>query len=79
MPVAAGAVWELMVTGDVLVLLFLVGARGVREYGRSLPDVWWARELLMVVMIAAVVVVLTGWVFPLAAAWMPFNDSPVEG
>ncbi|GAA1483548.1 hypothetical protein [Brachybacterium fresconis] len=46
---------------------------------RHLPGPLWARILLVVVVLAAIVVVLFGWVFPAIAPLMPFNDGLVGG
>ncbi|MGP9681556.1 hypothetical protein [Brachybacterium sp. AOP3-A1-3] len=44
---------------------------------RHLPGPLWARILLVVVLLALVVVALFGWVFPVIAPYMPFNDGLV--
>lgn len=46
---------------------------------RHLPGPLWARILLVVVVLAAIVVVLFGWVFPAIAPYVPFNDGLVGG
>ncbi|GAA1490892.1 hypothetical protein [Brachybacterium sacelli] len=46
---------------------------------RRLPGPLWARILLAVAVLAAVVVLLFGWVFPAIAPFMPFNDGLVGG
>jgi hypothetical protein len=42
---------------------------------RHLPGPLWARILLTVVLLAALIVALFGWVFPAIAPYMPFNDG----
>lgn len=44
---------------------------------RRLPGPLWVRVLLTVVLLAALVVVLFGWVFPAVAPYLPFNDGLV--
>ena len=44
---------------------------------RHLPGPLWARIVLTVLLIAAVIVVLFAWVFPAIAPWLPFNDGLV--
>jgi len=44
---------------------------------RHLPGPLWLRVLLTVVLLAALVVVLFGWVFPAVAPYLPFNDGLV--
>jgi len=44
---------------------------------RHLPGPLWARILLTVLLLAAVIVALFGWVFPAIAPHMPFNDGLV--
>lgn len=44
---------------------------------RHLPGPLWARILLTVVLLAALIVVLFGWVFPAIAPSLPFNDGLV--
>lgn len=44
---------------------------------RHLPGPLWARILLTVLLLAAVVVALFGWGFPAIAPYMPFNDGLV--
>ena len=44
---------------------------------RHLPGPLWARILLTVVLLAAVIVVLFGWVFPAIAPFLPFDDGLV--
>ncbi|APX32991.1 hypothetical protein BH708_10040 [Brachybacterium sp. P6-10-X1] len=46
---------------------------------RHLPGPLWARILLVVVVLAALVVVLFGWVFPAIAPYLPLNDGLVGG
>lgn len=45
---------------------------------RVLPGPTWLRALLALALLALVVVVLFGWVFPWVAAVMPFNDQTVQ-
>lgn len=42
---------------------------------RRLPGPLWMRVLIAVAVLAAIVVVLFGWVFPAIAPVMPFNDG----
>lgn len=44
---------------------------------RHLPGPLWVRILLTVLVLAAIVVALFGWVFPAIAPYMPFNDGLV--
>ena len=44
---------------------------------RHLPGPLWLRILLTVLILAALVVVLFGWVFPAIAPYMPFNAGLV--
>ena len=44
---------------------------------RHLPGPLWGRILLTVLVLAAIVVALFGWVFPAIAPHMPFNDGVV--
>ena len=44
---------------------------------RHLPGPLWVRILITVVLLAAIVVALFGWVFPTIAPHMPFNDGLV--
>ena len=44
---------------------------------RHLPGPLWVRILITVVLLAAIVVALFGWVFPAIAPHMPFNDGLV--
>ena len=44
---------------------------------RHLPGPLWMRILLTVLVLAAIVVALFGWVFPAIAPVMPFNDGVV--
>ncbi len=44
---------------------------------RHLPGPTPVRLLLAVALVAAVVVVCFGWVFPQVAPYMPFNDNTV--
>jgi CHASE2 domain-containing sensor protein len=44
---------------------------------RHLPGPLWARILLAVLLLAAVVVVLFGWVFPAVAPHLPLDDGTV--
>lgn len=46
---------------------------------RHLPGPLWMRIVLTVLLLAAVVVTLFGWVFPAIAPYMPFNDGLVGG
>ena len=46
---------------------------------RHLPGPLWVRILLTVLLLAAVIVALFGWVFPAIAPYMPFNDGLVGG
>ncbi|MEO2095971.1 hypothetical protein ACIGH6_13060 [Brachybacterium paraconglomeratum] len=44
---------------------------------RHLPGPLWVRILLTVLVLAAIIVALFGWVFPAIAPYMPFNDGLV--
>ena len=44
---------------------------------RHLPGPLWVRILLTVLVLAAIVVALFGWVFPAIVPVMPFNDGVV--
>ena len=44
---------------------------------RHLPGPLWARILLTVLVLAAIIAALFGWVFPAIAPHMPFNDGVV--
>lgn len=44
---------------------------------RHLPGPLWVRVLITLLALAAIVVVLFGWVFPAIAPYMPFNDGLV--
>lgn len=44
---------------------------------RHLPGPLWVRILIVLLLLAAVVVGLFGWVFPAIAPHMPFNDGLV--
>ena len=44
---------------------------------RHLPGPLWVRIVLTVLLLAAVIVALFGWVFPAIAPFMPFNDGLV--
>lgn len=44
---------------------------------RHLPGPLWARIALSILLLAAVIVVLFGWVFPAVAPHLPFNDGLV--
>ena len=44
---------------------------------RLLPGPLWVRILLTVLVLAAIIVALFGWVFPAIAPIMPFNDGLV--
>ena len=44
---------------------------------RHLPGPLWARIVLTVLLLAAIVVALFAWVFPAIAPYMPFNDGMV--
>lgn len=44
---------------------------------RLLPGPLWVRILLTVLVLAAIVVALFGWVFPAIAPHMPVNDGVV--
>ena len=44
---------------------------------RHLPGPLWVLILITVVLLAAIVVALFGWVFPAIAPHMPFNDGLV--
>lgn len=44
---------------------------------RHLPGPLWARIVLTVLVLAAIVAVLFAWVFPAIAPLMPFNDGMV--
>ncbi|MGP9538418.1 hypothetical protein ACT3SP_10415 [Brachybacterium sp. AOP43-C2-M15] len=44
---------------------------------RHLPGPLWARILIALVLLGAVIAVLFTWVFPAIAPFMPFNDGLV--
>lgn len=44
---------------------------------RHLPGPLWVRVLITLLSLAAIIVVLFGWVFPAIAPYMPFNDGLV--
>ena len=44
---------------------------------RHLPGPLWLRIVLTVLLLAAVIVALFGWVFPAIAPFVPFNDGLV--
>lgn len=44
---------------------------------RHLPGPLWVRVLITLLALAAIVVLLFGWVFPAIAPYMPFNDGLV--
>jgi hypothetical protein len=44
---------------------------------RHLPGPRWARGLVAAGLVAGVVVVLFGWLFPTVAPLLPFNDGTV--
>ncbi|WP_199173839.1 hypothetical protein [Brachybacterium sp. UMB0905] len=44
---------------------------------RHLPGPLWVRILLILLLLAGVIVLLFGWVFPAIAPHMPFNDGLV--
>lgn len=44
---------------------------------RHLPGPLWVRILLTLLLLAGVIVLLFGWVFPAIAPYMPFNDGLV--
>ena len=44
---------------------------------RLLPGPLWVRILLTVLVLAAIIVALFGWVFPAIAPFMPCNDGLV--
>ncbi|MDN6302532.1 MAG: hypothetical protein ACTHV2_09735 [Brachybacterium sp.] len=44
---------------------------------RHLPGPLWARIVLTVLVLAAIVVALFAWAFPAIAPLMPFNDGMV--
>ena len=45
---------------------------------RHLPGPLWVRVLITLLALAAIVVVLFGWVFPAIAPYMPFNEATIE-
>ncbi len=45
---------------------------------RLLPGPWWARTVIVLVLLAAVIVICFLWLFPTIAPLMPFNDNTVE-
>lgn len=45
---------------------------------RILPGPWWVRVLILVALVAVVVVVLMGWVFPIVNDWVAPQDVTVE-
>lgn len=46
---------------------------------RHLPGPLVVRILLVIVILAAIVVVLFGWVFPAIAPYLPLNNGTVTG
>lgn len=44
---------------------------------RHLPGPPWVRVVITLLALAAIIVVLFGWVFPAIAPYMPFNDGLV--
>ncbi|MFC7375326.1 hypothetical protein ACFQS2_07240 [Brachybacterium sp. GCM10030267] len=44
---------------------------------RHLPGPRWARIVITVLLLAAIVVALFGWVFPAIAPYVPLNDGLV--
>ena len=44
---------------------------------RHLPGPLWVRIAIVVLLLAALVVVLFGWVFPAIAPYLPLNDGMV--
>ena len=46
---------------------------------RHLPGPLWVRILTVIVLVAALIVLLFGWVFPAIAPYMPFNQGTLEG
>lgn len=44
---------------------------------RRLPGPLWVRILITLVILAALIVLLFGWVFPAIAPYMPFNQGTV--
>jgi hypothetical protein len=44
---------------------------------RALPGPVWVRAVLCAALAAIAVVVLFGWVFPVASTWLPFTDNTV--
>ncbi len=45
---------------------------------RIIPGPWWVKVLVLLVLFAALVVVLFGWVFPMIAPYMPFNQGTIS-
>ncbi|WP_167346640.1 hypothetical protein [Dermabacter hominis] len=45
---------------------------------RIIPGPWWVKVLVLLILFAAIVVVLFGWVFPLIAPYMPFNQGTIS-
>lgn len=44
---------------------------------RHLPGPLWARIVITVLLLAALVVALFGWIFPTLAPFLPFDDGLV--
>jgi len=45
---------------------------------RALPGAAWAKILVLTILAAVLVVIAFGWLFPLVAGHMPFNEQTVE-
>lgn len=45
---------------------------------RMLPGPLWLRILMVLVLLAVLIVVLFGWVFPAIAPYMPFNQGAFD-
>lgn len=41
---------------------------------RIIPGPWWVKVLVLLIVFAAIVVLLFGWVFPVIAPYMPFSQ-----
>ena len=41
---------------------------------RIIPGPWWVKVLVLLIVFAAIVVLLFGWVFPVIAPYMTFNQ-----
>ena len=45
---------------------------------RIIPGPWWVKVLVLLILFAAIVVVLFGWVVPVIAPYMPFNQGTIS-